>query len=167
MTGMVIWFTGLPASGKSTLAREVRERLLDRGKTPCLLDSDVIRQVTAPLLGYSDEGRDAFYEALAGLAAELASQGLVVLVAATAHRSAYRERARSLAPRFLEVWVTTPVDVCRLRDGKGLYAGEPGVTSALPGVGTVYEEPVHPDIRADGGRDRAAASAIVDSVLGC
>jgi adenylylsulfate kinase len=90
-----------------------------------------------------------------------------VLVAATAHRSVYRERARALAPRFLEVWVTTPVDVCRLRDGKGLYAGEAGVTSALPGVGTAYEEPVHPDIRADGGRDSAAASAIVDSVVAC
>jgi adenylylsulfate kinase-like enzyme len=58
------------------------------------------------------------------------------------------------------------IEVCRLRDGKGLYAGGPGLTSVLPGVGTVYEEPVHPDIRADGGRDSVAASAIVNSVVG-
>ncbi|HVJ17133.1 MAG TPA: adenylyl-sulfate kinase, partial [Polyangiaceae bacterium] len=145
MTGVVVWFTGLPASGKSTLARVVQTRLRERGEPPCVLDGDVMRHLLAPLLGYSDHERDLFYEALAGFAAELASQGLTVLVPATAHRRAYRRRARELAPRFVEVWVTTPLADCRARDDKGLYAAAMAADSpgTLPGVGQPYDAPEH------------------------
>ena len=161
MTGSVIWFTGLPASGKTTLANEVRERLNERGVACCVLDGDVVRQVTAPVLGYSEQARAAFYGVLAGLAAELAGQGLVVLVPATAHRRAYRERARRLAPAFLEVWVTPPLEECQRRDDKGLYAVARSKPGKLPGVGVPYERPQSAAVAASGGRDREALDAIV------
>ena len=78
---------------------------------------------------------------LARLAAELARQGLIVLVPATAHLLAYREHARRLAPRFLEVWVTTPLEECRRRDPKGLYAGADRLPGHMPGVDLPYEAP--------------------------
>jgi adenylylsulfate kinase len=153
MSGVVVWFTGLPSSGKSTLAREVQTRLRADGALPCLLDSDVLRQLLSPLLGYSEDERAAFYEALAGLAAELASQGLTVLVAATAPRRAYRQRARELAPRFIEVWVTTPLEDCQARDDKRLYAAAAIRPGTLPGVGQPYEPPERAELHASGGHD--------------
>jgi adenylylsulfate kinase len=162
MSGVVVWFTGLPASGKSTLARHVQTRLRERGESACVLDSDSMRRLLAPMLGYSDDERAIFYEALAGLAAELASQGLTVLVSATAHRRTYRRRARELAPRFVEVWVATPLAECRARDDKGLYAAATLGPSTLPGVGQPYEQPEHAEIRADGGRDTQAIERLLD-----
>ncbi|HVK88157.1 MAG TPA: adenylyl-sulfate kinase, partial [Kofleriaceae bacterium] len=96
--GAVVWFTGLPASGKTTLATRVRAAIVD----PCvLLDSDEVRDALGAT-GYSGTERDAFYHALGGLAALLARQGLLVLVAATAPRRAHRDHARARAPRFVE-----------------------------------------------------------------
>lgn len=163
MSGVVVWFTGLPSSGKSTLAAAVRERALRHGLTPCLLDGDVVRRLVLPQLGYSEHDRTAFYEALAQLAAELARQGLLVLVAATAHRRAYRRRARQLAERFLEVWVTTPLEECRQRDSKGLYAASDD-GSRLPGAGVLYEEPEHADMRAGGADDEPAIQLLFDRI---
>jgi adenylylsulfate kinase len=161
VNGAVVWFTGLPASGKTTLAKEVRQRLVEHAVACCVLDSDVVRQLVAPLLGYSDQARAAFYGVLAGLAGELASQGLVVLVPATAHRRIYRDRARRLAPAFLEVWVTTPLEECQRRDDKGLYAAARSKPGKLPGVGVPYERPQSAAVSASGGRDREAVDAIV------
>lgn len=161
MSGVVVWFTGLPSSGKSTLAREVQTRLRAGGSLPCVLDSDALRRLLSPRLGYSDHERDAFYEAVAGLAAELASQGLTVLVAATAHRRAYRQRARELAPHFIEVWVTTPLAECQARDDKGLYAAAGAAPGALPGVGQPYEPPERAEIQAAGGQDNQATERLV------
>lgn len=162
MSGAVIWFTGLPSAGKTTLARRVQSRLHERGVTACLLDSDEVRGLLAPLLGYSEQERDAFYAVLAGLAAELANQGLTVLVPATAHRLQYRARARELAPRFIEVWVTTPLDECRRRDSKGLYAAASSKAGTLPGVDVAYEPPGDAHVLAAGGKDEQA----VERVLG-
>jgi adenylylsulfate kinase len=162
MSGVVVWFTGLPASGKSTLARGLQSHLRERGELPCVLDGDVVRGVLAPLVGYSDRERDAFYEGLAGLAAELAGQGLTVLVPATAHRRAYRQRARELAPRFVEVWVTTPLADCQARDEKGLYTAAATTPGTLPGVGQPFEAPEHAEIHARGGRDGDAIERITN-----
>lgn len=155
MTGTVIWITGLPQSGKSTLARRVADRI---GGGACVLDSDEVRAAIVPAHGYDDRGRDQFYDTLARLAAAIASQGLAVLVPATANLRRYRDRARALCPRFHEVHVTAPVEVCAERDRKGLYADAP---PTLPGVGAPYEPPESPDVRARGGHDRDAVDAIV------
>lgn len=145
--GGIAWFTGLPSSGKSTLARAVQSALVARGQANVVvLDGDAVRDALRPRPGYDDAGRDAFYETLARLAAELARQGTTVLVPATANRRAFRERARSLAPgRFVEVFVDTALELCRSRDAKGLYA-EASSGGTLPGVGASYEAPEHPEL---------------------
>ncbi|MBS1150624.1 MAG: cysC [Myxococcaceae bacterium] len=160
--GAVVWFTGLPASGKSTLARTVSRRLERRGRRPILLDSDELRDAIAVGLGYGPKARSGFYAALANLAVLLAKQGHVVLVAATAHRRAYRDRARKQAGRFLEVFVDAPLEDCRGRDIKGLYRlAAKGKLRSLPGVGVRYEAPVHPEVVARGGRDAEAVARLI------
>lgn len=153
----VVWITGLPSAGKSTLAVNLNDRLRGAGVPCCLLDGDAVRRALVPRPGYDDASRDHFYETLANLAALLAGQGLVVLVAATAHRRAYRDRARALASRFLEVWVDVPLEECRGRDAKGLYAAlAEGRVSSLPGEDAAYEPPLNPDVTARGGTDSDA-----------
>src|SRR5262245_39247779 len=100
-TGLVVWVTGLPSAGKSKLAQNVRHELARRGGICCVLDGDEVRGAIVPEPGYSPEARDAFYATLARLANLVASQGLCVVVAATAHKRAYRDAARALAPRFI------------------------------------------------------------------
>jgi adenylylsulfate kinase len=159
--GGVVWFTGLPVSGKSTLARRLRERMHG---APVLLDSDELRDVLGAT-SYARSDRDRFYAALGRLAALLAQQGHVVLVAATAARRSYRDAARELAPRFVEVWVQTPLAACEQRDVKGLYAhARAGDAPDLPGVGVPYEAPESPDVTANGGFD-ALALARLECVL--
>lgn len=142
--GLVAWFTGLPSSGKSTLAERVAPRL-EPERAVVLLDGDAVRKALVPAPGYDAEGRAAFYESLARLAALVAGQGVVVLVPATAHRRAFRARARELAPRFVEIFVDTPLEECRRRDTKGLFA-RLGADSALPGAGLGFEAPEHADV---------------------
>lgn len=153
----VVWITGLPSSGKSTFAQRLRPRLLEAGKTSVILDGDEVRDCLVPRPGYSPEERDAFYQTLAHLAALLSRQEIVAIVAATSHRAAYRDQARRLAPRFIEVYVQTPLPECILRDSKGLYAqARVGAAPGLPGISEEYEPPLEPDIRAQGGFDSTA-----------
>jgi adenylylsulfate kinase len=162
--GVVVWFTGLPASGKTTLARRTATRF-SREK-PILLDSDKLRTIVGPALGYDSRARGRFYRALAELAALLARQGHLVLVAATAHRRSYRAYAKELAPRFIEVFIDLPLATCARRDAKGLYRlAAKGKARSLPGVGAPYQPPLHPDVVARGGRDRAAVDRLL-SLLG-
>jgi adenylylsulfate kinase len=160
--GTVVWVMGLPSSGKSTLARRILDRLGAAGHAVALLDGDQVRAALDPPPGYDAESRSRFYGLLARLAALLAGQGLVVVVAATSQRRAFRERARALAPRFLEVFVDVPIETCAARDAKGLYAAaRRGAVSELPGVGSGFEPPTAPDVVADGGEDAAAPDAIL------
>ena len=123
--GAVVWVTGLPASGKSTLARARGARLAARGRPAALLDGDAVRPRSRPRPGYDAAGRAAFYETLGDLALLLAGQGLVAVVAATAHRRAFRDRVRAACPRFVEVFVDTPAEVCATSNPKRLWAQRP------------------------------------------
>jgi adenylylsulfate kinase len=153
MTGVVTWFTGLPSSGKSTLAGSVAGELRRRGITSVTLDSDDVRAML-PTLGYDEASRHLFYALLARLAAHIARQGHVVLVPATANRRTYRDSARALAPAFLEIFVDTPLEEARRRDTKGLYAGN---VAAAPGAGADYEPPTAPAFRIRPNEHDAAA----------
>ncbi len=167
MKGAVVWVTGLPSAGKSTLARRIQARLAARGLGAALLDGDEVRRCLVPGPGHLPAERDAFYETLARLAALLARQGLVALVAATAHRQAHRDRGRELAPRFLEVFVRTPVAECERRDAKGLYAlFREGKAPLLPGPGVPYEAPAAPDVVAEGGEDDRAVDEVEARIAG-
>ena len=109
-----------------------------------------------------EAARAGFYATLARLAALIASQGLVVIVAATASRRAFRDEARALAPRFVEVFVDVPASACVARDAKGLYAAErEGRAHDLPGADAIYEGPTRPDVVASGGLDEAAVHAVL------
>ena len=166
-SGAIVWLTGRPASGKSTLAERVKTALDRRGIASCVLNSDEVREALANR-DYSPAGRDRFYGTLAALAGLLSEQGIIVLVAATAHRAIYRARARQIASHFIEVYVATSARECAKRDPKRLYRdadnGSRAVAS-LPGMQVPYEVPIHPDIVATGGMDAAAADAIVDRIV--
>lgn len=144
-SGWAVWFTGLPASGKTSVARELQGLLLRRGIRSVLLDSDELRSFLAPHVGYSAADRDWLYTTLVAHAACLTQSGINVLIAATAHRRRYRAAARAAIPRFAEVYVRCAPDVCRQRDPKGLYrrAAE-GQLRNLPGADLPYEPPQRP-----------------------
>jgi adenylylsulfate kinase len=161
---VIVWFTGLPASGKTTLARVVRDRLAS-SHSCVLLDSDEMRDVLGAH-GYEEAARDRFYAALGRLAVVLARQGHIVLVAATAPRRAYRDNVRREMPGFIEVHVATSAADSEARDPKGLYAkARAGGAPDLPGVGVEYEPPVDPEVTAHGGHDAHAASTVERMVL--
>ncbi|MEO6599082.1 MAG: adenylyl-sulfate kinase [Polyangiaceae bacterium] len=162
MTGIVVWFTGLPSSGKSRLAERVQSRLAEAGRACCLLDGDRVRELWQPKPGYGAHERENFYVTLGNLAAEIAQQGLVVLVAATASKRSYRDHARKRAPAFLEVWLEANAEECRKRDAKGLYARfARGEVQGLPGEDEPYEPPESVDVRAFGAEDDAALELLM------
>ncbi len=148
--GWALWLTGLPASGKTTLARTLR-RMLAAYEVECvILDSDEVRQVLTPNPTYSSEERDRFYRGLVDLAHLLTDYGVNVIIAATGSWRAYREAARKQLHPFAEVYVRCPIEVCRQRDPKGLYArADAGEITNLPGVGVPYEEPENPAVIVD------------------
>jgi len=165
-SGAVVWLTGLPSAGKSTLAERIRFALMQAPTACCVLDSDRVRVALGGVYAYDEAGRDAFYETLARLAALLADQGLVVLVPATAPRVRYRDRAREMMAAhgvsFFEVFVDVAPAECVRRDAKGLYAhAAAGKVSNVPGVDVAYERPTAPDVVARGGDDDAAIRQVL------
>ncbi|HEX9204647.1 MAG TPA: adenylyl-sulfate kinase [Candidatus Deferrimicrobiaceae bacterium] len=160
LQAFAVWLTGLPASGKSTLARALSALLAARGVRVVVLESDDVRRLFTPKPRYDAPERDRFYGALADLARLLAADGVPVLVAATANLRAYRDRARAGIPRFLEVFVDCPLPVCRARDPKGIYRrADAGSAPNVPGVSAAYEPPLRPEVVVDGARDPAGKSA--------
>lgn len=160
MTAPIVWFTGLPASGKSTLATCVRDRLATLHRPALVLDSDAIRDALGTH-SYDRARRDDFYRTLANLAALVARQDIIALVAATAPRRAHRDAARAFDGPVIEVFVDVPVAECEARDPKGLYAAaRRDPATALPGIGVTYERPEAPDVVARGGLDEDAVARI-------
>jgi adenylylsulfate kinase len=146
----VLWITGRPASGKSTLARALLVELAGRGIRATIIDSDEMRAVITPEPRYTPEERELFYKALAYVAARLAREGVAAIVAATSHAAEYREWARALCPGWFLVYARCPLDVCQARDPKGLYQQASGdQRSTLPGVGMPYEAPTDADYVVD------------------
>ena len=151
--GFVVWFTGLPGAGKSTLARIVGRRLEAHGLRVDSLDGNVVRARYSERLGYSKKDRDANVARIASASSELARAGTVAIVAAISPYAEARRRARALVEQhapFIEVYVATPLDECIRRDPRGLYAR--ALANEIPsftGISDPYEEPVAPDLRLD------------------
>jgi adenylylsulfate kinase len=150
-----VWLTGLSGSGKSAIARELVRLLHERGHAVSLLESDVMRTQLTPFPRYDEADRDFFYGALADLGVALAAKGRPVVFDATANRRRYRDGARQRIARFCEVYVDTPLEVCRARDTKGLY----WQGAALPGVQAPYEPPLAAEITVHGDRGTPAEAA--------
>jgi adenylylsulfate kinase len=161
-----VWITGPPASGKTCLALAVRNRLAEEGVAAVWLESDALRRILTPEPTYLPEERDRFYAEVADLAALLVEQGFPVLVDATAPRRAHRQRLRERTSRFLEVLVTTPLEVREARDPRGLYRrARRGDAPHLPGATEAYEEPEEPDLVLSGEEPPERGAAEVARVL--
>jgi len=155
-----VWLTGLPASGKSTVARALAAELSGKGIRAAILESDAVRREITPNANYYDAERDAFYATVAFLARVLVMHGVPVIVDATANRRTYRDRARAAIPRFVEAHIRCPLAVCQARDPKGIYrGGAEGTTKNVPGVSAPYEPPLLPEVVVDGERDDPAVAA--------
>lgn len=145
-----IWVTGLPASGKSTIVSAPRPQLEALGLTVDVLESDEVRRLLTPQATYSSEERDLFYRALAFTGQRLVAHGVTVVFDATASRQAYRDWARAMIPRFIEVAVECPLALCMKRDRKGTYQkGLRGQSTTVPGLQSSYESPANPQLRID------------------
>ena len=145
-----IWLTGLPASGKSTIVAVLVPQLKSLGLPVEVLESDAVRRVLTPTPTYSQAERDLFYRALAFMGARLVAHGVTVIFDATANRRAYRDFARSLIPRFIEVAVECPLELAMQRDYKGTYRrGQEGKSSTVPGLQDPYEVPLSPEVTID------------------
>jgi adenylylsulfate kinase len=145
-----IWITGLPASGKSTIVSALKPQLEGLGLTVEVLESDEVRRVITPIPTYSEAERDLFYRALAFIGQKLVAHGVTVVFDATASRRAYRDLAKSVIPRFIEVAVECPLTTCMERDRKATYRkGQQGESLTVPGLQSPYEAPINPDLRID------------------
>lgn len=163
--GTVIWFTGVPASGKSTLAKEVESRLRQHGLAVENLDADEVRSNLSPNLGYTEEARDENTKRLAWMAQMLSKYGVNVLVAAVSPLRRHRDRAREWCPRFIEVQVLCPLEVCQERDPQGLYArAARGEINDIAGMHQPYEQALSPEVllRTDCCTPQAAADEIIN-----
>ena len=162
-----IWITGLPASGKSTIVSALKPLLEELGLAVEVLESDEVRRVVTPTPTYSEAERDLFYRSLAFTGQKLVAHGVTVIFDATASRRAYRDFARSVIPRFIEVSVECPLAICMERDRKGTYRkGQLGESLTVPGLQSPYEVPINPDLRIDSTAIAAsnAARRILDLV---
>lgn len=151
--GMVVWFTGRPAAGKTTVAAAVVARLQASGQPAQLLDGDLLRLGPSRDLGFSPADRDEQVRRAAEAARGLAEAGVVAVVALVSPFRAARAGARALcAPHaFVEVHVDTPIEVAEARDAKGLYRrARRGEIADFTGFDSPYEAPLTPDLRLDG-----------------
>jgi adenylylsulfate kinase len=145
----VLWFTGLSASGKSTIANRVAERLFSKGTQNYVLDGDNIRFGLNKDLGFSDEDRTENIRRIGEVAKLLVDSGTIVLTAFISPFQADRDRARALLEQgeFIEVFVHCPVEECEKRDPKGLYSkARKGEIKEFTGINSPYEEPQHPEL---------------------
>ena len=157
-----VWLTGPPASGKSAIARELLEALHARGVEAARLESDVLRTQVTPFPRYDEAERDFFYAALAFIGAYLVESRKSVVFDATANRRAYRDAARRAIPRFAEVLVDTPPEVCAARDPKGLYrAAREGRAPGLPAAQVAYETPLAPELVVRGTQEPAETAQAI------
>ncbi|KQO18296.1 adenylyl-sulfate kinase [Paenibacillus sp. Leaf72] len=145
----VLWFTGLPSSGKSTLAFEVEHELFKRHMHSYVLDGDNLRLGLNQGLGFSQQDRRENVRRIGEAARLFADAGLIVLVAAISPYRADRERVRSFfsEDEFIEIYVKCPLAECERRDPKGLYKkARAGKIHDFTGISSVYEAPGHPEI---------------------
>ncbi|HOD24795.1 MAG TPA: adenylyl-sulfate kinase [Polyangiaceae bacterium] len=148
--GLVVWLTGLPAAGKSTLALALRDSLEKAGQAACIIDGDVLRQGLCSDLGFSAKDRQENVRRAGEIAKIIAEQGIIAIVALVSPYERDRRAVRERLPphRFFEVHVDCSVEECRRRDPKGLYRrADRGQIPQFTGVSDPYEAPSKPELR--------------------
>jgi adenylylsulfate kinase len=171
----VMWFTGLPGCGKTTIADKVLTILSEKEISARILQLDEIRRAITPKPKYTEEERDIVYASLAYMGKLLADEGINVIIDATANRRRYRDFARSLIPNFAEVFIRAPLSVCMEREAKrnakfspkNIYKKAAGEKAGVPGVNVAYEEPLSAEIEVDTASMNQEESAryIADKIL--
>jgi adenylyl-sulfate kinase len=158
--GLTLWFTGLPCSGKSTLAEIIAPELARRGRTVDILDGDVVRTNLTKGLGFSKEDRDENIRRIGFVCGLITKHGGIAISAAISPYRSVRDEVRSKIENFVEVFVDTPLELCIQRDVKGMYkkaiAGE---MKSFTGISDPYEPPLHPEIVIHTQKESAQESA--------
>jgi len=145
----VLWLTGLPASGKSTLAQEVGKVLEAQGHAVEYLDGDQIRSVF-PQTGFDRAARNEHIRRMGFLASRLEKNGVVVVASFISPYQEARDDVRHMCRHFYEIYLNTPLEICRSRDPKGLYRKAlEGKIADFTGVQSPYEAPQHPELVLD------------------
>jgi adenylylsulfate kinase len=167
--GVTLWFTGLPSSGKSTIANEVAYLLHQRGCLTVVLDGDNIRHGLNKNLGFSPEDREENIRRIGEVAHLFAETGIIALTAFISPYRADREKARALAQEgdFIEIYVDTPLEVCEARDPKGLFKkAREGKIPEFTGISAPYEPPLEPEIHLKAGEldVRECAAEVIASL---
>ena len=168
---VVLWFTGLSGSGKSTIANEVEKRLHMMNRHTMLLDGDNVRHGLNKDLGFTEADRVENIRRIGEVAKLMTDAGLIVLTAFISPFRAERDMVRSMLPdgEFIEIYVDTPLDVAEARDVKGLYKkARAGELKNFTGIDSPYEAPLDPDIRINTTAQSAseAADDIIRQLLG-
>lgn len=149
---IVIWLTGLPSSGKSTLAHAVERKLYERGIRTYTFDGDNIRHGLCSDLGFSEADREEHLRRVAEIIRLFLDAGIVVLAAFVSPLKKHREKVKAIIGKqdFYEVYCRCPVEVCEKRDPKGLYEkARKGEIKEYTGISSPYEEPENPDLILD------------------
>ena len=148
--GVTVWFTGLSGAGKTTINDALTEKLRDRGVKLEVLDGDIVRTNLTKGLGFSKEDRDENVRRIGFVSNLLTRNGVIVLVSAISPYRNIRDEVRERIGDFMEVYVSTPVEVCEQRDVKGLYAkARSGEIKQFTGISDPYEEPLNPEVNCE------------------
>jgi sulfate adenylyltransferase len=152
--GFTVFFTGLSGSGKSTIANILLAKLMEINHRPVtLLDGDIVRKNLSSELGFSKEHRNLNVERIGFVASEITKNRGIAICAPIAPYAALRRKVRetiTLHGGFIEVFVSTPIEICEMRDRKGLYAkARAGLVKGFTGIDDPYEIPENPDVALD------------------
>jgi adenylylsulfate kinase len=149
-SGFVIWLSGLPGSGKTTMAKFLENEFRSLGLRVETLDGDEVRRNLSPDLGFSRFDREVHARRVSYVSLLLSRNGVITIVALISPFRSIRESARSVIGRFVEVWVKCSVETCSKRDPKGLYKqAQEGKIPNLTGIQDPYEPPVDPELIID------------------
>ena len=149
---LILWFTGLPSSGKSTIANELEKKLITLGTRTYILDGDNVRMGLCKDLGFSEEDRGENIRRIGEVSKLFIDAGCIVLSAFVSPYIKDRDAVRELVEEgeFVEVFVDAPLEVCEERDVKGLYKkAREGIIKGFTGIDDPYEAPLNPEITID------------------
>jgi len=167
--GCVIWLTGLPGSGKTTIAREAAKRIRDTGRNVEILDGDEVRKWLSPEAGFSREDRRRHLRRVAHVARLLAKNGVIVLCSFVSPYEDVRKEVREIVEseniRFVEVYTKCSLEECIRRDPKGLYKKAlKGEIAMFTGISDIYEEPQNPELIID--TEKETLDESVEKIVG-
>jgi adenylylsulfate kinase len=164
---VILWFTGLPSAGKSTLANEVEKKLISTGVRTFILDGDNVRMGLCKDLGFSEGDRAENIRRIGEVSKLFVNAGCLVLSAFVSPYRRDRDAVRALVEdgEFVEIYVKAPLEVCEQRDVKGLYKkAREGVIKGFTGIDDPYEEPLNPEITIE--TDKVSLAEGAEQILG-